>query len=265
MIRSGVMWGGLVFFVAVGCSSSIDEDNADGVTYVEFCDRYAERICPIYWECGCWYSQDACVQKLRRDCGAYGEGVGRSGRAFEPDAAEACLAQVEAGIVDCNVVDATHILEYRYCFEWRGTTEEGESCARATDCVEPEGTFAMCGLPTARGPVTCLRIPRAQLDAECDPRFEPCLEHLWCTPEARCAEKGDVGAPCVLLELGGVSSCVDGLYCSPATATCAEPAGAGEPCEKTFERSSCVPGYDCYRDDEATCQPSSVTVFGVCE
>lgn len=257
-------------WMVAACAAKSDAGGGEeGVlTSAQFCARHASQSCSYYAECGCWSSQQACVDNLTGKCEDFAARDARRGRHLDATRAQECLDELASAVADCAFVDATHAVGYQYCDAFRGSAAQGEPCLEPADCVQPQGTVVTCILDQPDGSGLCNQLPLAKRGAACDPAgFDGpfCAEGLWCDPESsHCTKARALGEPCISKHPQGETSCTAGLYCSPSTATCTEPSRAGETCDGYFIRSTCEPGYDC-QNEEGICQPSLVSEHGDCE
>lgn len=230
----------LVFVVVSACGARLDDtkgvDESACAAYVEADRAYNDRCSPSALA-------DARVARLdARATLACTAVLSLPGTALTPERLTACASALRDTPCEGRATLAA-------CEFPGGALPAGASCATRDQCQTGycAGASNGCGVCRARAPLgsacavngdcvegaictgTCvLRVVRA-LGESCDrTKGEVCAAELFCDDSTRVCEARVVeGAPC-----GASSACLQGLACSPTSATCVVPVfvGAGENC-----------------------------------
>jgi len=171
----------------------------------------------------------------------------------------ACATTFECAEGACARPDGTQPLghcvsagEGDPCVVWCGdavqVSSDGEVPASCTkSCINrlsPSGPWDAC---------TCERLPLPgkTVGEACVDAPEPCVDDAWCDPESdRCVPLGELGAPCAdgfaLFRDGRVPypvpTCVQGLFCDPATSTCVAQKTSSDACDTGTPHDQCANG-----------------------
>lgn len=225
-----IAFGGFVALAA--CSS--DDDASESSS--SFCSKKAAAECETL-ALPCGTDKDTCTSKRTTVCNGAAAAAAGQGRAFQANAASACISKVEDTYTSPAVTGEAEAALAKVCERvFGGAKPERTACANSFECA----TGLICDTLCAKENAVALNGPCANVGDVCEKgtycqasggkaKFcnkkngvndictpdTPCLETLRCTL-GKCLEKVKVGQAC-----NNDDDCVnEAPYCDPKSKTC---------------------------------------------
>jgi len=241
-----VAFGGIVALVA--CSTDDEPDKF--ASSDSFCSQKADAECKNLSGPANCASGDACKAARISACTTLANAAAAQGRAYRPNAAQACIDKVEEVYKEKVITAEGELAVTKICERvYGGAKKDKETCANTFEC---EASLICAGVCRAEKAValgegcgnageTCATgtycqqrggnkfcVARNALDASCNKVEAPCVEDLRCV--TRCVAKVTVGNPCDADE-----DCAnDAPYCEPNGKKCRPKYQAGTTACKAY-------------------------------